>query len=98
LNDRVNCGGCNHVCSVNEQCINGLCACAGPYCPIGGGNKRCCPETAGVCCGSGTCCPGGQICVAGGRCCPEGTYLCGNGVDCCPTNQFCRGGGQCSFN
>lgn len=95
--DNQHCGSCDKACGRNEQCINSFCTCAGPRCPIGNGETKCCPAVGGVCCSGGGCCPNGQSCTSAGTCCADGSYLCPDGVFCCPNGRVCRGG-RCTIS
>lgn len=91
VTDAKNCGACGTACPENETCQNSICTCPGPKCAVpGGGDRRCCPATGGVCCSNGRCCPSGQECLEGGRCCDVGSALCADGR-CCPPGYSCGG-------
>ncbi|HZS42332.1 MAG TPA: hypothetical protein VFF06_36125 [Polyangia bacterium] len=101
LVESLDCGGCDMICHVGEQCIGGACECAGGSACTA--PATCCPATGcfdlqtnknncGMCgnkCGAGETCSGGTCHCGAGAACGVGQHCCSG--SCSPVACLCGG-------
>jgi hypothetical protein len=77
-NDHNNCGGCNNVCGVDQQCVDSACTCSGALTVCG---QQCVAlGTFENCSACGDICAGSERCIDG-ECRSVGSEICNNEDD-----------------